>query len=310
MNRYIESHLARGDYLPTEEGDRTYQNILGWTDYRIGDHIIFAHRTTDHNAQNFRDTLHTHEYCEVVFWLSGDVQYISGDRTEDPKPGSIIVIPPGGLHSTRLLHASRYDRYVLYVSKDAFSSFGGALGDLLVSGSSTFAGVASPELNERAMKLLRDLEGCLEAGGENAELTAFSCVIELLLAVETVCAGNHASPRENKPKLLPKPVRAIRGYIEEHYSTISSVEEVATQFYYSREYVSRLFRRYYNVSPGEYIERCRVREAERRIAAGERITEVCYAVGYRSMSAFSAAVRRVTGKAPSAFRGDRGNVHK
>ena len=100
----------------------------------------------------------------------------------------------------------------------------------------------------------------------------------------------------------------IRRYIEEHYDSITSIEEVAERFYYSREYISRLFRRYYNLSPGEYLERCRIREARLRIGNGERIADVCFGVGYRSMSAFSAAFRRVTGKQPSAFRGGSGDT--
>ena len=106
MKEYIEKHMESPHYVQSGEMPERYRNSEGWTDYRIGKHIIFAHRVTDYTAENFRDALHAHAYCEIVFRNEGVVQYISGDRTETPQEGSVIVIPPGTLHTTRLLKPS------------------------------------------------------------------------------------------------------------------------------------------------------------------------------------------------------------
>jgi len=101
---------------------------------------------------------------------------------------------------------------------------------------------------------------------------------------------------------LPAQVLQLRNFLDEYYTTVSSVEEIASNFYYSREYVTRIFGQYFNLSPWKYVEQLRIRDACRRIDAGEKITAVCYAVGYHSMSAFSAAFRRVMGSSPTEYK--------
>lgn len=304
MDAYIEKHFVQGEYTVHPDVPNAFENAQGWTDYRIGPHIVFAHRRNGFTAANFRDSLHVHDYCEVLFWCEGDVQYVSGDRAENPKTGSVIVIPPGELHTTRLLRDSLYDRYVLYFSPDAFALFGAGWSTCLQSGSRAFAEVLSDGRRTAVYEKLSLIEERLSRGDASAEVGAYSAVIEVLLLLCEVFSSRDGATDEcaETRQYLPEPIRAIRRYIEENYQTLTTVEAVAARFYYTREYVSRLFRRYYNLSPGDYIEQCRIREAEKRIAAGEKIADVCFAVGYRSISAFSSAFRRVTGKPPSAFR--------
>lgn len=301
MEWYIEKHLETGGYRSLGESGRRYENSEGWIDCRVGRHIVFAHRENDYTAENFRDALHAHEYAEVILWCGGDVQYVSGDRTEDPAEGTVIVIPPRETHTTRLLSPTRYERYVVYISSSAFSEigFGNPLSLFQDPDGEIFSGKLCGEELTRARAHLRSAEIRLDAGGE---IGAYADLIEFLLLATRACSDSDVIRGEGK-NALPAPVREIRRYIEASYATIPSVEALAAHFYYSREYLSRLFRRYYNLSPGDYIEQCRIRAAEERIASGERIADVCYGVGYRSMSAFSAAFRRVTGKPPSALRG-------
>lgn len=302
MKGYIESHVRRGEYGEEQLFPHRFRNVQGWTDHFIGEGIVFSHRDTDYVPETFRDALHTHAFYELVIWKSGDVRYILDDRRVDPTPDTVTVIPPNTVHSSQLLRPSRYERYVLYLSESAFASFASGPSVLLHVASPALVRMPSEEKELKLQRLLTRIEERLQKGGAGAELAALSSVIELLVLIGEAVS---ADPQNDGPadlRLLPEPVRVIRRYIEEHYDTITSVEEVAERFYYSREYVSRLFRRYYNLSPGEYVERCRIREARIRIAGGERIADVCYGVGYRSMSAFSAAFRRVTGKTPSSFR--------
>jgi AraC-like DNA-binding protein len=136
---------------------------------------------------------------------------------------------------------------------------------------------------------------------------AYSGVVDLLLAVSTAFVRDAAPSGASR---LPETVSAIRRYIESNYASVTSIDSLAREFYYSREHLSRVFRKYYNIAPHEYIEQCRIREAMRRIRAGERVADVCYLVGYRSMSVFLAAFRRFTGVTPSVFRHREGDNEK
>ncbi len=302
VDAYIERHILRSEYRETDEARARYENMQGWTDYRIGRHIVFAHRENDYDRKSFRDALHAHDYCEVLFYCGGDVQYVSRDRTEAPKRGSVIVIPPRTLHTTRLLFPSRYERYVLYLGSEAFSGFGDGWSAYLRDGSPAFSCTLGENEMCAVYGKLGEIENALGKGTMDAEIASYAHVIDILLVLRRAFEGTRADDAESAGGYLPEPIREMRRYVEENYASIRSVEALAEHFYYTREYVTRIFRRYYNLSPGDYIEQCRIREAEIRIADGERVADACFAVGYRSISAFSSAFRRVTGKPPSAFR--------
>lgn len=50
----------------------------------------------------------------------------------------------------------------------------------------------------------------------------------------------------------------IKSYIDENYATIGSVADLASQFFYSREHISRIFKYYFNTSITEYLMRKRI----------------------------------------------------
>ncbi|MBO5270455.1 MAG: helix-turn-helix transcriptional regulator [Clostridia bacterium] len=299
MDAYIEKHLAQSGYRAL--GDGRYLHPEGWTDVRIGAHAVFAHRDTEYTAETFHDALHAHPYTEILFWHGGDVQYVSRDRVAAAGEGRVIVIPPHTEHTTRLLSPSRYERTVLYVSPAFAGEFSEELDVLFSPSSSVFVGTLAGEKRVRAEGVLCRIAGAVSEQ-EGDRFSAFVAVSELLLLVKGAVTASDAWETAEDEAYLPKPVREIRHYIETSYASIESVGAIAERFYYSREYVTRLFRKYYNLGVGQYLEQCRIREAEVRILRGERVADVCFAVGYRSISAFSAAFRRVTGRSPTGVR--------
>ena len=300
MEAYILEHIRRGGYTALPEDGAAYRNDKGWIDYRIGEHIVFAYRRNDYTADRFTDALHVHDYVEMILWEAGDVQYLSGAHGALPREGSVVIIPPGKSHTTRLLHEGYYARYVVYFSVDAFSSMAGEMLDLLLrSAAESFSIVLNDGERVEVKSAIEKVICGVERRDGVGRFCAYSGVTDLLSVVSGafLCRSDTDAPTR-----LPENVTAIRRYIEKNFATISSVEALSQEFYYSREHLSRVFRKYYNIAPHDYIEQCRIREAVRLLHRGERVTDVCYLVGYRSMSVFLAAFRRETGSTPSAIR--------
>ena len=299
VDGYIKEHLRLGGYAPSAARG-AYDNEKGWTDYRIGEHIVFAHRTNDYRVDRFTDALHAHDYVEMILWVEGDVQYLSGSRGATAQEGSVVIIPPGRSHTTRLLRRGRYTRDVLYFSPAAFSPFGEEmLLSLLSAAAECFTVTLTGDELRAARGAIDRITAAVTSDGPLGGFAAYSGVTDLLVTVSSAFVRG-ASPTQ--AHRLPETVSEIRRYIERNYAAVSSIDALACAFYYSREHLSRVFRKYYNISPHDYLERCRIREAMRRLRAGERVADVCYGVGYRSMSVFLAAFRRITGCTPSAFR--------
>ena len=288
-----------GKYVEQASNSAVYLNRSGWQDYCVGEGMIFSHRISDYTEENFPEHLHSHDYCELLFWLGGDVQYLCGDRSILPSDGCVVLLPPNQSHTARLLRACRYERFVLYFKPSAFDFFGKSTELLkgLFSENEPRSFCLSPQIREEIRAKLWRIEELLSKEGEDAQLLAYA---ELTLLLHTLKKEKDTSSSDGE--VLPAQVRELRNFLDENYTTLSSVEEIAARFYYSREYVTRIFGQYFNLSPWKYVEQLRIKEACRRIDAGEKITSVCYAVGYHSMSAFSAAFRRIMGASPTEYR--------
>ena len=124
MKAYLQRHLAMGKYLEKKSDGFSYHHRHGWQDFYVGEGIVFSHRTNEYTEENFPEHLHSHDYCELLFWEHGDIQYLCGDRSVTPSEGCVILLPSGKSHTARLLRASRYERFVLYFKPSAFDFCG------------------------------------------------------------------------------------------------------------------------------------------------------------------------------------------
>jgi AraC-like DNA-binding protein len=76
----------------------------------------------------------------------------------------------------------------------------------------------------------------------------------------------------------------------------------ASHFHYSREYLSRLFRQYYNINISEYITRQKISAAKKALESGSRVTEAFQLSGYHTMSSFISAFKKFVNMTPSEYR--------
>ncbi|WP_394204148.1 helix-turn-helix domain-containing protein [Shewanella waksmanii] len=70
----------------------------------------------------------------------------------------------------------------------------------------------------------------------------------------------------------------------------------------SRFHYVRMFQLVYGVTPKHYLRDLRIEKAKRLIVKGMPVTQVCFAVGYESLSTFSNVFKKSTGHSPSAYQ--------
>ena len=60
---------------------------------------------------------HSHNYYEIYFFLEGDAEINAEEQTFWPRPGEVLVIPPGVVHFLRIRNQEKnYRRIVLWIS--------------------------------------------------------------------------------------------------------------------------------------------------------------------------------------------------
>ncbi|MDF3025992.1 MAG: AraC family transcriptional regulator [Fluviicola sp.] len=70
----------------------------------------------------------------------------------------------------------------------------------------------------------------------------------------------------------------------------------------SKFHLLRLFKKYYGMTPKQYLTDKRIEESIRNIKSGMTIAETCFSVGFECPSSFSTLFKSKTGFSPSEFQ--------
>jgi two-component system response regulator YesN len=99
-------------------------------------------------------------------------------------------------------------------------------------------------------------------------------------------------------------VDTARKYIDLHYKTDISLEDVSREVDISPYYFSKLFKEEAGVTFIEYLTALRIRKAKQYLTEGKlSIKDICSEVGYQDPNYFSRIFKRATGVTPSEYKG-------
>lgn len=295
MKQYVQRHLDRGSYFPRPLclPDRNpYCSVLGWKDYALGEDLLFSHRNTVYTKTTFDQIPRAHDYWELVIPVEGAVDYVCGDALIPADDAGVVWFSPGKQHTALLRREGRYERYVFYFRKEAFSD---ATSTLLrfASRSEDFSLRLSSESRADLLRLAEALGK--ECEGECNLLLCRAMAVQVLAYVDR--CGKECAPCV----ALPESVVAIRRYIDKNFRSIGSVAEIAKEFFYTREHLTRLFKRYYNISVSAYLIRCRLSMGVKALEDGATVTRAACDCGFDSISAFTCAFRKEYGISPKEY---------
>ena len=70
----------------------------------------------------------------------------------------------------------------------------------------------------------------------------------------------------------------------------------------SKYHLIRVFKRYYGITPRQYLINKRIEQAKKNLMSGKSVSDTCYTVGFESINSFSNLFKAKTGMSPSAYR--------
>lgn len=275
--------------------------IINWEDHVINDQLFYSYRDTMYDRRTFPSKLHYHDYYELVVLEEGEIQYICEGHVYLPKHADVVLIPPGKFHMS-VIHCenTRYRRHVFYLYPSAFDALGhSALTSFLsIAANEAMLCIFSPETKQMLMKQLQNLKK-LSSGAQTPleEALRLSYIIHIFYLLNQ----KDCQPTKETSS-LPENILTLQRYIDENFQQISSISQVADRFFYSREHISRLFRRYFDTTISDYIMKRKIVKSQTLILQGLPITEVAYQVGFGSLSTFIRIFRSVTNMTPSEYR--------
>lgn len=97
-------------------------------------------------------------------------------------------------------------------------------------------------------------------------------------------------------------VRKAMVYIHRHYAEPFSRQVMARQLGLSERYLTRCFHKEMNITPVEYLNRYRLKEAKALLGNGANVTKTALAVGFSSVSYFTRLFEKEVGVSPGTYR--------
>ena len=92
-------------------------------------------------------------------------------------------------------------------------------------------------------------------------------------------------------------------YIRDHYQEKIYIRDLASLIGLNEQYFCRFFKKAIGVSPVEYLNEYRIRQATRLLTESTLpVTEICLDCGYNNMGNFLREFRRYTGTTPLQYR--------
>ncbi|GGI55765.1 helix-turn-helix domain-containing protein [Winogradskyella haliclonae] len=97
-------------------------------------------------------------------------------------------------------------------------------------------------------------------------------------------------------------VIGIKNYIDNNYESDLNLELLSHAKFVSKFHMLRLFKKYYGLTPRQYLIDKRIYKSKELLTNGASVTETCFAVGFESLGSFSTLFKTKTGKSPIDFK--------
>ncbi len=248
--------------------------------------------------------LHHHDFYEVYFFLSGNVQYNIESRSYLLTPGDVLLISPMELHQPMFGPEQReYERIVLWIDKqflESISVSGKSFTTCFDTGSPNHSNLLRPEGVQRQFLMFLMEQLLLESASKEPyqDICALSYLAQVLVLL------NRLSLQQRKEEAVTpqdSTVYNVLGYINEHYNENMTLDDLANKFFVSKYHLSREFQRLVGTSVHRYIVQKRLVMAKQMLSAGRPSSEVYQNCGFGDYSNFYRAFKAEYQISPKEF---------
>ena len=243
---------------------------------------------------------HSHNFYELVYCLTGGVEYMLGDNLVQLHRGDILCIPIGLTHAPLVPEQmpEPYRRYVLWISQEFYAMISSMF--LLDMPADTslpqVIRTGYTDWEHLGQYFRRCVQEC-EQQRYRYDAVVFGITSELAVQLARFLLSQRAE-QTDKPVLLDQ----IIHYVEAHLSERITVADIAARFWVSPSSFSQLFKKKMGISFYRYVTQRRLLESKLLIKSGMPMEQVSISVGFQDYSSFYRAFKAEFGQSPAQFR--------
>ncbi|MBE6535808.1 MAG: AraC family transcriptional regulator [Ruminococcaceae bacterium] len=247
--------------------------------------FAFHHTVTVTHNNTFHR--HMHNGYELLYFVSGDAEYIIEGSVYKLQMGNLLFIPPRRFHYLSPLSNAVYERYVIHFP---FECVPENLRDFVISANEIYT-IPKDSLAACFFKNWKTAEKSFSREDMSAYLK--SALPQILLFIKYLPTEESIKPIRNDATL-----ESILEYIDTHPEEPLTAESLSTKFYMSRSWIVHAFKKNLGISLMQYIQKKRVLYAESLICGGVTPTEAAKICKYENYSTFYRQYKKILGTSP------------
>lgn len=90
-------------------------------------------------------------------------------------------------------------------------------------------------------------------------------------------------------------------FMDVNYHQPIDISNIADEAHLSKYHFIREFKKIYGKAPHQYLKRIRIENSMLLFKAGNSVSDVCFQVGFSSLSSFSSLFKKLVGVSPSDY---------
>ncbi len=247
---------------------------------------------------------HSHQHYEIYFYIQGHSRIVVEGLDFRPVRGDVLIYPPGIMH--RNIHLDTeipYERFYLFARKEFLQSISATDYDIpgtienMTRGDRYFFHVGSEDLNQLTAQVDRIIEAS-ENRSPDARLINRNRIGILIVQALSMMTNREVLPQSEYSKGMSQLIR----YINRHISEPLTLDMLSEEFYASKYYILREFKKYTGLSIHQYVIIRRILLARELIQQGVKPKDACGQCGFSDYSSFYRAFKARVGVSPEQYR--------
>ena len=238
----------------------------------------------DLSAERYRE--HYHTAYELLYFISGDAQFMIQHNLYNIRPGSLLLVKPGEYHNIVFRSKAPYERYVIRFSPQVVRPRFIKLLDMTKS----VYYIADSPIDEE----FRRLDSHMSALHKDCRLDA--CIGSLIILLSYIISSDKLA---QKADYINNDSRQIIEYIDRNLADIQSVNDICAALHMSKSTVYSIFSEQMNTSLMAYVRTQKCIVAKNLMYEGFSATEAADQLGFQHYSSFYRDYMKVFHEPPS-----------
>ncbi|WP_077328690.1 AraC family transcriptional regulator [Virgibacillus siamensis] len=242
--------------------------------------------------KGWHSTQHSHHFTELFYIVKGQGSFVLPDDEIPVKENDLVIINPNVEHTEKSNWKDSLEYIALGIEGFSFS-----LTDEKESQMGLFTYQGD---RDDILFYLNKLLDEIQHNNEEYEIICQN-IIEILIV--KLRRGKRFTIKKTESKNINKATAFIKYYINQNYRDPITLDTLAKVGHLNKYYLAHTFKHDMGISPIEYLNKIRIREAKILLDTTDyNIAEIAAITGFSSQSFFAQAFKRTTNKTPTSYR--------